>query len=111
LNYPAVDPQMPELFAARATIHPGHGHNFHCHPGRAEIIHVLEGTIAQWVAKDRQVMHPGDTVLIPADIVHASFNIADEPAVLFVVLSKALHEAPLAIDVAGIEPWCSLPSP
>ena len=102
---------MPNLFAARATIEPGQGHDFHCHPGREEIIHVLRGTIAQWIDQDRQELQAGECALVPAGAVHASFNVGDEPAVLFVVLSAADSADPLAIDKAGELPWSSLPTP
>ncbi len=111
INYPDTDPRMPGLFAARATIEPGYGHDFHRHPGREEIIYILQGTIAQWIEQDRQVLYAGDSALIPAGLVHASFNVGDGPAVLLVVLSEAQSVEPLAIDVAGEEPWRSLPTP
>ncbi len=111
INHPDTDPRIPGLFAARATIVPGSGHDFHRHPGREEIIYVLHGTIAQWIEQDRQVLNAGDSALIPAGLAHASFNVGDEPAVLFVVLSDAQSVEPLAIDMAGEEPWRSLPTP
>ena len=111
VNYPEVDPRMPGLFAARATIEPGQGHNFHYHPGREEIIYVLQGTIAQWIGQQRQVLNAGDCALVPADAIHASFNLGKDPAIIFVVLSGPQHETPLAEDMADQEPWSSLPTP
>ena len=111
VNHPDTDPRMPGLFAARATILPGQGHGFHRHPGREEIIYVLEGAIAQWVDQERYVLRAGDSVCVPADVVHASFNAGPAPAVLFVVLSGAISSEPLAIDMAGEEPWSLLPTP
>ena len=111
VNHPDADPRMPGLFAARATILPGMGHDFHRHPGREEIIYVLEGAIAQWIGQDRFVLEAGDSVCVPADVVHASFNVGPALATLFVVLSGAMTSDPLAIDMAGETPWCSLPTP
>ena len=110
-NYPDVDPKMPGLFAARATILPGQGHDFHAHPKREEIIYVVQGIIAQWIDQDRHVLNAGDMALIPAGEVHASFNLGEEPAVLFVVLSGAQSSEPLAIDRSGEAPWSRLPKP
>ncbi len=111
VNHPEADPRMPNLFAARALILPSQGHSFHCHPGREEIICVLSGTIAQWIGQDRRVLRSADCACIPAGVVHASFNIGKEPAVLFVVLSGASLTEPLAIDMADKDPWRSLPTP
>lgn len=108
INYPEYDENVPGLFAARATIKPGMGHDFHLHPGREEIIYVLQGEIEQWVEKNCSRLSSGDAVTIPADCVHASFNAGTEDAVLFVVLAPAKSDAPLGIDVSDDEPWNAL---
>ena len=108
INYPEVDEDVPGLFAARATILPGMGHDFHLHPEREEIIYILEGEIEQWVDTERSRLGAGDAVVVPAGRVHASFNIGPSCAVLFVVLTPARSEAPLAIDVSGRAPWNAL---
>ena len=108
INFPDFDENVPGLLAARATIKPGMGHDFHLHPGREEIIYVLHGEIDQWVDRDCCRLAEGDAVIIPADRVHASFNAGAEDAVLFVVLTPAKSDAPLGIDVSGQEPWNTL---
>lgn len=108
INYPSVDAQCPGLFAARATIAPGMGHDFHLHPGREEIIYVLQGAIEQWVGRERRILRAGDTALVPAGRVHASFNVGATEAVLFVVLTPAASDEPLAIDVSAEAPWNTL---
>ena len=108
INWPEVDAETPGLFAARASIAPGMGHDFHYHPGREEIIYVLEGTIEQWVGEDHQVLTAGDSVIIPADRVHASFNIGSTEARIFVVLTPAASDQPLAVDMADEAPWKTL---
>lgn len=96
------------LFGARATIKPGMGHDFHYHPGREELIYVLEGQIEQWIGEEKQLINPGDAVVIPADVVHASFNVGATEAAIFVVLTEAQGEPALGVDVAQDEPWRSL---
>ena len=108
INWPEVDGDLPGLFAARASIAPGMGHGFHYHPGREEIIYVLEGSIEQWVGEERRVLRAGDSVIIPADRVHASFNTGSTEARIFVVLTPAASDQPLAVDVAGEAPWKTL---
>ncbi len=108
INHPEPHGEMPGLFAARASIAPGMGHDFHLHPGREEIIYVLRGTIEQWVGKQCRTLTVGDVALIPASCVHASFNVGSDKAVLFVVLTPAKSDEPLAHDVSSIAPWNAL---
>lgn len=53
---------------------PGKGHDFHKHPDQEEIIFVVNGEIEQWLESNKQTLKPGDSVIIPKDTVHASFN-------------------------------------
>jgi hypothetical protein len=48
-------------------------------------------------------------VFIEEDVVHASFNDGDEPAVLQVVIAPSLGEGSGygLVDVSGEEPWAS----
>ncbi|MCY4206120.1 MAG: cupin domain-containing protein [Bacteroidetes bacterium] len=106
INYP--NPVSPGLFAAKALINPGKGHDFHRHPEREELIVVLEGTIEQWIDQSCQFLSPGDAVVIPAGLPHASFNTGKTPALLFVTLTGAKLEIPLAEDLSTQKPWSTL---
>ena len=108
INYP--NPVTPDLFAAKAEVNPGRGHDFHRHPGREELILVLEGTIEQWIDDTCQILAPGDAVMIPAGVPHASFNIGEIPAILFVALTPAELEQPLSEDLSDQKPWSTLRS-
>ncbi len=104
INYP--NSVTPGLFAAKAEIASGKGHNFHCHPGREELIFVMQGTIEQWIGESCKILSPGDAVVIPAGLAHASFNAGEDSAVLFVALTPTrLDDAPLAEDLSNLEPW------
>ena len=106
INYP--NPVTPGLFAAKAEIKCGKGHDFHCHPGREELIFVLQGTIEQWIGESCKILSPGDAVVIPADLAHASFNVGEDSAVIFVVLTPTELDAPLGEDLSNLEPWNKL---
>jgi quercetin dioxygenase-like cupin family protein len=58
------------LVFVRARIVPGAGHPFHTHPEMDEIIYVIEGSMTQWLERDRRELRPGDSVYIPRGIVH-----------------------------------------
>ena len=97
------------IVTIEATFLPGKCHDFHRHPGQEEVIYVIEGSIEQWVLDEKQVLSAGDSVVIPASAVHASFNEGTEPAKILAILSPAVGEDGYgAEDVAGEEPWASL---
>ncbi len=108
INYP--DPVTPGLFSARAEINPGDGHDFHRHPGREELILVLEGAVEQWIEQFSQILTAGDAAVIPAGLPHASFNTGKIPAVLLVVFTPADLSKPLSEDLSKQAPWNTLRS-
>ena len=97
------------IVAIEATFLPGKCHDFHRHPGQEEVIYVIEGSIEQWVLEEKQVLSAGDSVVIPASAVHASFNDGTVPAKILAILSPAVGDDGYGLeDVAGEEPWASL---
>lgn len=97
------------LMTVEATFLPGKGHDFHRHPNQEEVIYVLAGSLEQWVERERRVLEPGDGALIPAGVVHASFNTSGQEARIIAVLSPCVGEAGYEVEeVAGEEPWRSL---
>jgi quercetin dioxygenase-like cupin family protein len=97
------------IVAIEATFLPGKCHDFHRHPGQEEVIYVIEGSIEQWVRDEKQVLTAGDSVVIPASAVHASFNEGTVPAKILAILSPAVGDDGYGVeDVSGDEPWASL---
>lgn len=91
------------------TLKPGIGHNFHKHPNQEEVIYVMDGEIEQWLEANKQTLRPGDSVFIPADPVHASFNVSESAARLFVVLGPCAGDLGyISVEVADQSPWNSL---
>lgn len=35
----------------QVEVFPGKGHNFHQHPGQEEVIHIIDGSLEQWLDK------------------------------------------------------------
>ena len=63
------------------SLSPGYGHDFHKHPDQEEVIgYVIEGSVEQWLEDTADVLTHGDSVFIPADMVHASFNVSSQSA-------------------------------
>jgi quercetin dioxygenase-like cupin family protein len=97
------------IMAVEATFMPGKSHDFHRHPNQEEVIYVLEGQVEQWVEREHRLLGPGDAVVIPTAVVHASFNIGDEPAKIVAILSPCRGEAGYEVEeLAAEEPWRSL---
>jgi mannose-6-phosphate isomerase-like protein (cupin superfamily) len=49
-------------------------HTLHVHPTQDEIIFVLEGKGASETKSGKQEIGPGDVVLVPAGVEHATYN-------------------------------------
>jgi quercetin dioxygenase-like cupin family protein len=97
------------IVAIEATFLPGKCHDFHRHPGQEEVIYVIEGTIEQWIEQEKLVLSAGDSAVIPASAVHASFNDSEAAARILAVLSPAVGDDGYGLeDMAGVEPWASL---
>jgi len=96
------------LMFVRAQLPPGEAHRFHFHPAMEEILYLLSGTAEQWVAEQKHRMKPGDSLYLPAGIVHGTYNTGSEMLDFLAVLSPANSVGPVTVEVSGQEPWKSL---
>jgi quercetin dioxygenase-like cupin family protein len=101
--------QAKYLTVIEVKLDPGGGHNFHKHPDQEEVISVVAGEIEQWLETKKTTLKPGDSIFIPPDVVHASFNVSSQPAKLMVVLAPCVGENGYElVDVSGEAPWSTL---
>lgn len=86
------------------------GHDFHLHPTQEEVIFVLDGSIEQWVGKEKHILNAGDSVFIPANTVHASFQIGEKEAKLLATLGPCSdNEVGYDIqDMSTESPWSTI---
>jgi quercetin dioxygenase-like cupin family protein len=97
------------IMTVEATFLQGKAHDFHRHPDQEEVIYVLEGELEQWVEQEWRLLGPGDAVVIPPAVVHASFNVGDEPARIIAILSPCVGDEGYEVEeLAAEEPWRSL---
>jgi quercetin dioxygenase-like cupin family protein len=96
------------LLFVRCQIYPGQAHKFHCHPKMEEILYVLSGTAEQWVEREKRVMTAGQSLYLPANLIHGTYNIGPDTLDFLAVLSPAQVEGPGTVDVSDQEPWKSL---
>ena len=98
-----------DITVMEVTLDAGQGHDFHRHPNQEEVIYVMEGQIEQWLEQQKQILKPGDSIFIRADVVHASFNTSTQSAKLMVVLGPCVGEDGYeVIEVADESPWNTL---
>jgi len=91
------------------TLEPGKGHDFHKHPDQEEVIYVINGTVEQWLEQESSELSLGDSVFIPADAVHASFNVGNSPALLLAILGPCTgSQGYELVDVSDSAPWSTL---
>jgi quercetin dioxygenase-like cupin family protein len=110
-HYWACKPGLTEtqhLLVVQVDMPPGTAHAFHKHPGREEVLWVIEGNGEQWVDKQKMLLGPGDSAFIPPDTVHGLYNDSDRVVRFLAILSPAETDGPLLIDMQNEEPWASL---
>ncbi len=98
-----------QLTVIEVSLAPGKGHDFHKHPDQEEVIYVVSGAVEQWLDREKKLLGPGDSVFIPADMVHASFNTGKAEAKLLAILGPCVGDGGYKlVDVAGEAPWRDL---
>jgi len=53
-------------------------------------------------------MGPGDSLYLPAGIIHGTYNSGNEVLDFLAILSPAKSEGPVTVEVSDQEPWKSL---
>ena len=77
-----------ELTVGRCVIKPGQENPRHQHPNCEEVLHVLDGRIAHTLGGSTVEMTNGDTIRIPAGVLHNARNLGDGDALLMISFSS-----------------------
>lgn len=80
----------------RAVLKAGYENFRHSHPNCEEILHVLSGRIVHSLGDEHFPMGPGDTISIPANIVHNARNDGDEVAIMTIMFSTPDRQTDVA---------------
>jgi len=99
------------LLVVQVDMPPGTAHAFHRHPGREEVLWIIDGQGELWVDREKMLLGPGDSAFIPMDTVHGIYNDSDGLLRFLAVLSPAETDGPMLVDVQNDEPWRSLRAP
>jgi quercetin dioxygenase-like cupin family protein len=98
-----------QLTILDGKLFPGKGHDFHKHAAQEEVILVVSGKIEQWLDQDKLVLGPGDSVFVPPNTVHASFNVGTEEAHILAIFGPSVGKDGLEnIDMSEVSPWKGL---
>jgi quercetin dioxygenase-like cupin family protein len=77
------------MTVGQAVILPGHENPRHFHPNCDEVLHVSRGHILQTVGDETFDMKEGDTINIPAGLLHSARDIGTDSAILSISFSSA----------------------
>ena len=103
--------EASQLVVIEVTFGPGRGHNFHLHPDQEEVIYVIEGKIESWVNTNTRELAAGESVFIPKNTVHGSFNASQEAAIVLAILGPSVGSGGYeTVDVSGDSPWNNMRS-
>jgi quercetin dioxygenase-like cupin family protein len=94
-----------EILLVRATFPAFSAHKFHIHPGREEIIYVLDGQAEQWVENEKRILSAGEMAHIPKGTPHATRNPNSTPLIFLAILSPVEAAGEFTVDVFDQEPW------
>lgn len=100
--------KQSDLMLVHAELPPGEAHPFHYHPKMEEILYILSGEAEQWVEKEKRTMKPGDSLYLPAGVIHGTYNARKEPLKFLAILSPSSTGNPVTIEVAKEAPWNTL---
>ncbi len=102
-------PGAMDLTVIDVTLLPGKGHDFHRHPDQEEVILCVSGSVEQWVDREKRILGPGDSAFIPADVVHASFNVGAAEAKVVAILGPCRGAIGYeVVEMGGEAPWSTL---
>ena len=74
----AIDSDAKQTFGM-AVIQPGQQNPPHYHPNCEEILYVVSGTCEHTYGDDSYQLKPGDSIRVPAGVIHHAINNGDEP--------------------------------
>jgi len=82
-----------KMTVGKCIIRPGCENPRHLHPNCEEVLHVLSGTISHSIGNDQAFeMHAGDTIAVPAGVMHNARNVGTDDAVLMISFSSPVRE-------------------
>ena len=73
-----------DITVGRVIIKKGMSNPRHAHANCTEVLYLLSGTLQHDIEGERLVQHAGDTVVVPAGVVHIALSVGDDDADMIV---------------------------
>jgi quercetin dioxygenase-like cupin family protein len=73
-----------DVTVGRVIIKKGMSNPQHVHPNCTELLYMLSGTLEHTVGGETVVTSAGDTIIVPAGVVHVARNVGDRDADMIV---------------------------
>lgn len=89
-HYWHYNPELVEgsnIITVKVVMPAGGKHDFHRHPRMDEVLYILKGEVEQWVEKEKRLLKAGESVYIPRNMVHGTFNTSAEAAEFLAILT------------------------
>jgi quercetin dioxygenase-like cupin family protein len=71
----------------RMLLHPQHSGRKHRHPNADEVLYLIRGQVRVHAGQETQALQPGDSLSIPAGLVHQIENVGSENAEMTIAYS------------------------
>jgi quercetin dioxygenase-like cupin family protein len=72
----------------KCILNPGCENPRHYHPNCEEILQIISGRVVHSLGDDYFEMGPGDTIVIPSNVVHNARNLDSQEAVMTIIFSS-----------------------
>jgi len=76
----------------RVVIYKGKSNPRHCHNTCEEVLYLLRGTLRHSLGEQSVTMHVGDTLIVPAGVMHNAENVGDEDADMMIAYSSGRRD-------------------
>ncbi len=84
-----------DLTLGRVVIRRGCANPSHCHPNCEEVLYLLHGRLEHYLGPQKILLAAGDTLHIPASVLHHAANIGDDDADMIVAYSAGTRQIAL----------------
>ena len=83
------------LTLGRAVIKKGESNPRHAHPNCEEVLYLLKGALEHTLGNEKQLLGPGDAIIVPAGVYHNGKNTGETDADMIVAYSSNIRETVL----------------
>ena len=91
------------MTVGKCILKAGYANFRHLHPNCEEILQLISGRIVHSLGDEQYPMGPGDTIVVPPNVVHNAKNVGDEDAIMTIIFSTPDRQTEVIGDGAGYD--------